>query len=36
VPRSIDFLPELPSTGTGKIQKAKLREPYWEGRDRRI
>ncbi len=36
VPRSIDFLAELPSTGTGKIQKAKLREPYWEGRDRQI
>jgi long-chain acyl-CoA synthetase len=36
VPRSIDFLPELPSTGTGKIQKAKLREPYWVGQQRQI
>jgi long-chain acyl-CoA synthetase len=36
VPRSIDFLPELPSTGTGKIQKAKLREPYWAGQQRQI
>jgi long-chain acyl-CoA synthetase len=36
VPRSIDFLDELPSTGTGKIQKAKLREPYWVGQERQI
>jgi long-chain acyl-CoA synthetase len=36
VPRSIDFLDELPSTGTGKVQKAKLREPYWVGQERRI
>jgi long-chain acyl-CoA synthetase len=36
VPRSIDFVDELPRTGTGKIQKAKLRDPYWEGRDRHI
>jgi acyl-coenzyme A synthetase/AMP-(fatty) acid ligase len=36
VPRSIDFVDELPRTGTGKIQKAKIREPYWEGRDRKI
>jgi long-chain acyl-CoA synthetase len=36
VPRSIDFVDELPRTGTGKIQKAKIRDPYWEGRDRQI
>ena len=36
VPRSIDFVAELPRTGTGKIQKAKLRAPYWEGHDRQI
>jgi long-chain acyl-CoA synthetase len=35
-PRSIDFRDELPLTGTGKVQKRKLREPYWEGRERRI
>ena len=28
-PRSYDFLDELPRTGTGKVQKRKLREPYW-------
>jgi long-chain acyl-CoA synthetase len=36
VPRSIDFVDELPRTGTGKIQKAKVRAPYWEGHDRSI
>jgi long-chain acyl-CoA synthetase len=36
VPRSIDFVDELPRTGTGKIQKAKLREPYWTGHTRQI
>jgi acyl-CoA synthetase (AMP-forming)/AMP-acid ligase II len=28
-PRSIDFLDELPKTGTGKIYKKGLREKYW-------
>jgi long-chain acyl-CoA synthetase len=35
-PRSFDFVDELPRTGTGKIQKAKVRAPYWEGQDRSI
>ena len=35
-PRSIDFTDELPRTGTGKVQKAKVRAPYWEGVDRSI
>ena len=35
-PRSIDFVPELPRTGTGKVKKAVLREPYWAGTDRSI
>lgn len=35
-PRSIDFVDELPRTGTGKILKRELREPYWEGTDRKI
>lgn len=35
-PRSVDFIDEIPRTGTGKIQKAPLRAPYWEGRERRI
>ena len=36
VPRSYDFVVELPRTGTGKIQKAKIRQPFWEGHDRHI
>ncbi len=36
VPRTFDFVDELPQTGTGKVQKAKLRAPYWEGRERQI
>jgi len=36
VPRSIDFVDELPRTGTGKVQKAKVRGPYWEGVERSI
>ena len=35
-PRSFDFIDALPRTGTGKVQKAKLRAPFWEGIDRNI
>jgi long-chain acyl-CoA synthetase len=30
VPKSIDFLPELPKSGAGKILKRKLRDQYWD------
>ena len=30
-PTSVEFRDELPRTATGKLQKFKLREPYWEG-----
>ncbi len=36
IPRKIEFRDELPRTATGKLQKAKLREPYWAHRDRKI
>jgi long-chain acyl-CoA synthetase len=36
VPRSIDFLPELPRDPNGKLYKRKLRDPYWVGRERAI
>jgi fatty-acyl-CoA synthase/long-chain acyl-CoA synthetase len=32
VPRSIDWLDELPKTGSGKILKRELRAPYWADR----
>ena len=34
-PKSVEFL-ELPKTATGKIQKFKLREKEWSGKQRRI
>ena len=36
VPRSIDFVDVLPRLPTGKVQKHKLRAPYWEGRASRL
>ena len=35
-PRSLDFIDELPREPTGKLLKRKLRDPYWQGRDRAI
>jgi fatty-acyl-CoA synthase len=35
-PTSVEVREALPRTATGKLQKFKLREPYWAGRDRRI
>ncbi|MBO1331332.1 AMP-binding protein [Streptomyces sp. VRA16 Mangrove soil] len=35
-PTSVEFRDVIPRTATGKIQKFKLREPYWEGRDRGV
>jgi long-chain acyl-CoA synthetase len=36
VPKSIDFITELPKSGAGKILKRDLREKYWKGHKRRI
>ena len=36
VPRQVEFLDELPKTGTGKILKRALREPYWADSGRSI
>ena len=35
-PTSVEFPAELARTATGKLQKFKLRAPYWEGRDRQV
>jgi long-chain acyl-CoA synthetase len=32
LPRSIDFVTELPRDPNGKLYKRKLRDPYWQGR----
>jgi len=36
LPRSISFADELPRTGSGKLLKRLLREPFWKGHDRRV
>jgi long-chain acyl-CoA synthetase len=37
VPKSVEIREgELPKSATGKILKKELREPYWQGRNRRI
>ena len=36
VPKRIEFREELARTATGKLQKFKLRAPYWEGHDRQV
>jgi fatty-acyl-CoA synthase len=35
-PKSVDFVQAIPRNPTGKILKRVLREPYWEGRERKI
>ncbi len=35
-PTTVEFRDELARTATGKLQKFKLRAPYWEGRDRQV
>ena len=35
-PTSVEFRDELARTATGKLQKFKLRQPYWEGRDKQV
>ncbi len=35
-PRSVDFITEMPRDPNGKLYKRKLRDPYWEGRERAI
>jgi long-chain acyl-CoA synthetase len=36
LPRSIDYVDELPRDPNGKLYKRKLRDPYWADRDRAI
>ena len=35
-PRSVSFVAEIPRTGSGKILKRVLREPFWQGRRTRV
>jgi long-chain acyl-CoA synthetase len=36
LPRSVDYVAELPRDPNGKLYKRRLRDPYWAGRDRAI
>ena len=36
VPKTVDFTAALPRDPNGKLYKRKLRDPYWQGRDRAI
>jgi long-chain acyl-CoA synthetase len=36
VPKTVDFVAELPRNPSGKILKKDLRAPYWQGRERQI
>jgi acyl-CoA synthetase (AMP-forming)/AMP-acid ligase II len=36
IPKSVEFLPELPRNAAGKILRRELREHYWRGHARRV
>jgi acyl-CoA synthetase (AMP-forming)/AMP-acid ligase II len=36
LPKTVDFVDELPRNPAGKILKRELRKPYWSGRDRAV
>jgi long-chain acyl-CoA synthetase len=36
LPKTIDYVAELPRDPNGKLYKRRLRDPYWAGRDRAI
>lgn len=35
-PRTVDFIAEMPRDPNGKLYKRRLRDPFWEGRDRAV
>ncbi len=35
-PRSVDFVAQLPKNNNGKLSRKEVREPYWQGRTRRV
>jgi fatty-acyl-CoA synthase len=35
-PKSVEFWEAIPLTNLGKVDKKKMRAPYWQGRDRQI
>ncbi|MBH8599609.1 hypothetical protein I8U19_16205 [Thermoactinomyces sp. CICC 10523] len=35
-PQSVKFVDSLPKSAVGKVVRRVLREPYWEGKERKI
>jgi acyl-CoA synthetase (AMP-forming)/AMP-acid ligase II len=35
-PKTVEFVETIPRNPSGKILKRELRDPYWEGRERRV
>ncbi|MEW6184603.1 MAG: long-chain fatty acid--CoA ligase [Thermodesulfobacteriota bacterium] len=35
-PKSIEFVDDLPKNAYGKVLRKKLKEPFWQGRERRV
>ena len=35
-PRSVDFIKEIPKNLYGKVNRRALKEPFWQGLDRRV
>jgi acyl-CoA synthetase (AMP-forming)/AMP-acid ligase II len=35
-PKSVEFRAEIPKTPAGKIDRKKLRAPYWQGAERAV
>lgn len=36
VPKTVDFVSDLPRNASGKVLRRELRDKYWSGRDRRV
>ena len=36
IPRRVEFIDQIPRNASGKVLKRELREPYWEGANRRV
>ena len=36
LPKSIDYINELPRDPNGKLYKRKLKDPYWAGKEKKI